>query len=177
MAVGLWHIFTLRHHFFTATEDSYQTFSQLWEEAQTARVTWQETVSGQTDSQKVIQTEFQSSQEMTSDDVDQRKKEEEWSALLHRHPPFPIIPPYEFKTGKKKNLSAKIIKKKPVMNPISFLILSAMFNLRKISSMDRFLQPTPKSDDDWHLYFEQILHASSPDYIEKTSKFLPANIS
>uniref|UniRef100_A0A3P8VCB8 Protein 4.1 n=2 Tax=Cynoglossus semilaevis TaxID=244447 RepID=A0A3P8VCB8_CYNSE len=127
---------------FTATEDSYQTFSQLWEEAQTARVTWQETVSGQTDSQKVIQTEFQSSQEMTSDDVDQRKKEEEWSALLHRHPPFPIIPPYEFKT--------------------------AMFNLRKISSMDRFLQPTPKSDDDWHLYFEQILHASSPDYIEKT---------
>uniref|UniRef100_A0A3P8V984 Protein 4.1 n=1 Tax=Cynoglossus semilaevis TaxID=244447 RepID=A0A3P8V984_CYNSE len=125
-----------------ATEDSYQTFSQLWEEAQTARVTWQETVSGQTDSQKVIQTEFQSSQEMTSDDVDQRKKEEEWSALLHRHPPFPIIPPYEFKT--------------------------AMFNLRKISSMDRFLQPTPKSDDDWHLYFEQILHASSPDYIEKT---------
>ncbi|XP_033983708.1 uncharacterized protein LOC117480474 isoform X6 [Trematomus bernacchii] len=59
-------------------------------------VSWQGTGTGQTGSQTITQTVSQPGQELTSDEQQQRGKEDEWSALLGRYPPFPFISPFDF---------------------------------------------------------------------------------
>uniref|UniRef100_A0A8D2ZE27 Protein 4.1 n=1 Tax=Scophthalmus maximus TaxID=52904 RepID=A0A8D2ZE27_SCOMX len=114
---------------FPARGKSKETLIQSWEEqqsAQTVTVTWQDTETGQTGRQTITQT-----------------VEGEWSALLHRHPPFPFVPPSDF-----------------VKQP-------AKLSLTKTSSMDRLLQPALKQQDDWFLYFDQIFSLSSLEGVEK----------
>ncbi|KAL3060397.1 hypothetical protein OYC64_014868 [Pagothenia borchgrevinki] len=59
-------------------------------------VSWQGTGTGQTGSQTITQTVSQPGQELTSDEQQQRGKEDEWSALLGRYPPFPFVSPLDF---------------------------------------------------------------------------------
>ncbi|XP_071325079.1 uncharacterized protein [Trachinotus anak] len=131
---------------FTARGESEQTFTQSWEEgqsAQTVTVTWQVTETGQNGSQTITQTVSQPWQELASDEPQQRRKEDEWSALLYRHPPFPFVPPFDF-----------------VKQP-------ATLSLTKMSSMERLLRPPLKEQDDWYLYFDRILTLSSLESVEK----------
>ncbi|KAG7475563.1 titin isoform X12 [Solea senegalensis] len=123
---------------FPASGESSQTFFQSREEqtGQTVTVIWQDT--GQTGSQTTTQSVSQ-----PSDELQQWRKEDEWSDLLYRHPSFPFIPPFEF-----------------VKQP-------AKLTLTKMSSVDRLLQPVLKNDDDWFLYFDRILSPPSPEWIEK----------
>ncbi|XP_029307448.1 uncharacterized protein LOC115021278 isoform X4 [Cottoperca gobio] len=124
---------------FPARGESEQTFIQSWEEGQSVHtVTWQDTVTGQTCSQTLTQTASQPCQELASDEQQQRRKEDEWSALLHRHPPFPFVPPFEF-----------------VKQP-------AKLSLVKMSSLDRLLRPALTQRDEWYLYF-----VSSLEHVEK----------
>ncbi|XP_058503645.1 uncharacterized protein LOC131471230 isoform X5 [Solea solea] len=126
---------------FPASGESSQTFFQSQEEEQTGQtvtVIWQDT--GQTGSQTTTQSVSQ-----PSDELQQWRKEDEWSELLYRHPSFPFIPPFEF-----------------VKQP-------AKLTLTKMSSVDRLLQPALKNDDDWFLYFDRMLSPPSPERIEKPS--------
>ncbi|XP_041798225.1 uncharacterized protein LOC121610272 isoform X2 [Chelmon rostratus] len=122
-----------------ARGESEQTSAQSWEEgrsAHTAAVTWQDTNTGQTGSQTVTQTASLSWRELASDEQQQRRKEDEWSTLLHRYPPFPFVPLFDFA-------------KQP-----------AKLSLTKMSSMDRLLQPAVAQQDDWYLYFDRIFSLS-----------------
>ncbi|XP_072316529.1 uncharacterized protein [Eucyclogobius newberryi] len=56
---------------------------------------------------------------------------DEWSALLHRHPPFPLTPTF------------------------AMVKQSVELNLSKMSSVERLFQPVPKQTDDWFLYFDR----------------------
>ncbi|XP_070767718.1 uncharacterized protein [Enoplosus armatus] len=136
---------------FPARGESEQTFIQSWEEGQsvhTVTVTWQDTETGQTGSQTITQTASQPWQEQqASDELQQKTKEDEWSGLLHRHPPFPFVPPFDF-----------------VKQP-------AKLSLAKISSVDRLLQPAPTQQDDWFLYFDRVFSLSSLERADKPSKF------
>lgn len=59
-------------------------------------VTWQETVTGQSGSQTVTQSAGRPWQQLASDVQQQWGKEDEWSSLLYRDPPFPFIPGFQF---------------------------------------------------------------------------------
>nr|XP_046256671.1 uncharacterized protein LOC124065372 isoform X14 [Scatophagus argus] len=126
---------------FPARGVSEQTSIQSWEEEQSV---WQDSESGQTGSQTITQTVSQPWQEMAStDEQQQRRKEDEWPILLHRYPPFPFVPSFDF-----------------VKQP-------AKVSLTKMSSMDRLLQPALTQQDDWYLYFDQI---SSLSLFERADK-------
>ncbi|XP_070690933.1 uncharacterized protein [Pempheris klunzingeri] len=125
---------------FPVRGESEQTFIQSWEEGQsvhTVTVTWQDTRTGQTGSQTITQTGSQPWQDLASDEQQQRRKEDKWSALFHRFPPFPFVPPFDF------------VKQ------------SAELSLAKRSSLDRLLQPALTQQDDWFLYFDRMLSLSS----------------
>ncbi|XP_035528044.1 uncharacterized protein LOC118335725 [Morone saxatilis] len=131
---------------FPARGESEQTFVQSWEEGQsvhTVTETWQDTETGQTGSQTINQTASQPWQELASDEQQQRRKEDEWSALLYRYPPFPFVPPFDF-----------------VKQP-------AKISLANISSMDRLLRPALTQEDDWYLYFDRIFSLSSLELVDK----------
>ncbi|XP_022617645.1 uncharacterized protein LOC111234028 isoform X1 [Seriola dumerili] len=131
---------------FPARGESKQTFTQSWEEGQsvqTVTVTWQDTETEQNGSQTITQTVSQPWQELASDEQQQWRKQDEWSALLYRHPPFPFIPPFDF-----------------VKQP-------AELSLTEMNSMDRLLQPLLKQQDDWFLYFDRIFTRSSLESVEK----------
>ncbi|KAM9852266.1 uncharacterized protein ACBR49_005367 isoform 2-T2 [Aulostomus maculatus] len=81
-----------------------------------------------------------------------RVKEDEWSALLLRHPPFPFFPPFDFA-------------KEP-----------AKISLAKKSSMDRLLQPSLEQQDDWFLYFDQFVGRSIFDHFDKYPIPPPAQV-
>ncbi|KAM7420588.1 hypothetical protein PAMA_015018 [Pampus argenteus] len=136
---------------FTARGESEQTFSQSWEEeksVQTVTQTLQDT--GQAGSQTITQTVSQSWLELASDEQQQRRKEDEWSDMLHRHPPFPFVPPFDF-----------------IKQP-------ATLSLAKMNSMDRLLQPAQKQQDDWFLYFDRILSLSLLEHADKPPFSPPA---
>ncbi|XP_070821751.1 uncharacterized protein [Chaetodon trifascialis] len=119
--------------------ESEQAFLQSWDEGQTVdtvTVTWQDAETGQTGSKTITHIASQSWQEPASDEQQQRTKEDEWSALLHRYPPFPFVPPFDF-----------------VKQP-------AKLSVTKLSSMDRLLQPAVTQQDDWYLYFDRIFSLS-----------------
>ncbi|XP_045901683.1 uncharacterized protein LOC123968783 isoform X4 [Micropterus dolomieu] len=127
-----------------ARGESEQPFIQSWEEGQsvhTVTVTWQDTETGQTCSETITQTASQPWQELASDES---RKEDEWSALLYRHPPFPLVPPFD-----------------SVKRP-------AKISLAKMSSMDRLFQPAQTQQDDWFLYFDRIFSLSSLECADKT---------
>ncbi|XP_045901680.1 uncharacterized protein LOC123968783 isoform X1 [Micropterus dolomieu] len=129
---------------FPARGESEQPFIQSWEEGQsvhTVTVTWQDTETGQTCSETITQTASQPWQELASDES---RKEDEWSALLYRHPPFPLVPPFD-----------------SVKRP-------AKISLAKMSSMDRLFQPAQTQQDDWFLYFDRIFSLSSLECADKT---------
>ncbi|XP_040901227.1 uncharacterized protein LOC121186532 isoform X11 [Toxotes jaculatrix] len=132
---------------FTARGESYQTVTQSWEEGQSVQavtVTWQDTETGQTGSQTITQSVSQPWQDLASDEQQEQKtKEDKWSALLHRDPPFPYVPPFDF-----------------VKQP-------AKLSLREVSSMNRLLQPALKEQDNWFLYFDRIFSPSSLESVEK----------
>ncbi|XP_044063520.1 uncharacterized protein LOC122881404 isoform X14 [Siniperca chuatsi] len=131
---------------FSARGKSEQTFIQSWEEGQsvhTDAVPWQDTETGSTCSQTITQTASQPWQKLASDE--QSRKEDEWSTLLHRHPPFPFVPAFDY-----------------VKQP-------AKLSLAKISSMDRLLQPAPTQQDDWFLYFDRVFSLSSLECVDKPS--------
>ncbi|CAK6960487.1 uncharacterized protein LOC128367095 [Scomber scombrus] len=136
---------------FTAKGESEQIFIQSWEEGQpvqTVTVTLQDT--GQTGSQTITQTVSQSWLELASDEQQQKTKEDEWSVLLHRHPPFPFVPPFDF-----------------VKQP-------AKLSLAQISSLDGLLQPALKQQDDWFLYFDRIFSLSMLERDDKPPFSPPA---
>ncbi|XP_042345169.1 uncharacterized protein LOC121945189 isoform X2 [Plectropomus leopardus] len=123
-----------------------QTFIQSREEGQsvhTLTATWQDTETGQTGSQTITQSVSQPWQEPASDEQQQRRKEDEWFAMFHRQPSFPLLPAFDF-----------------VKQP-------AKISLAKISSMDRLLQPKLKQQDDWFLYFDRIFSLSSLERVDK----------
>ncbi|XP_051813077.1 uncharacterized protein LOC110969054 isoform X3 [Acanthochromis polyacanthus] len=129
---------------FSARGESEQAFTQSWEEGQSVRTvtaTWQSSDSGNMASE--TQTVSQPWQELATDGQQQRRKEDEWSELLHRHPPFPFVPPFDF-----------------VKQP-------AKLSLVKTNYMDRLLQPALTQQDDWFLYFERMFRLSSSERIEK----------
>ncbi|KAK9513643.1 hypothetical protein VZT92_027159 [Zoarces viviparus] len=132
---------------FPATGDSGQTFIESWEEVQSVHVvtvTRQDNETGQTASQTVSQPW----QELPSDEQQQRRKEDEWSALLHRHPPFPFVAPFDF-----------------VKQP-------AKLSLAKMISTERLLQPARTRQDDWFLYFDRIFSLSSLERVDKPLSLL-----
>ncbi|XP_062278616.1 uncharacterized protein LOC133983526 isoform X4 [Scomber scombrus] len=136
---------------FTVKGESEQIFIQSWEEGQpvqTVTVTLQDT--GQTGSQTITQTVSQSWLELASDEQQQKTKEDEWSVLLHRHPPFPFVPPFDF-----------------VKQP-------AKLSLAQISSLDGLLQPALKQQDDWFLYFDRIFSLSMLERDDKPPFSPPA---
>ncbi|XP_034553554.1 titin-like [Notolabrus celidotus] len=123
---------------FSAGGESEQTSIQSWEEGQsvhTVRVTRQDT---ETDAQTFTETE------LLSDEQQQWGKDDSWSSLLNRHPPFPFVPPFDF-----------------VKQP-------AKLSLAKRSSMDRLSQPITAQQDDWFVYFDQLLSLSLPEPVDKT---------
>ncbi|XP_068999115.1 uncharacterized protein [Embiotoca jacksoni] len=134
---------------FPARRESEQTFTQSWEEGQSVRtvtVTWQGTETGNTGSQTITQTVGQPWREPAADEQQQQqqwRKEDEWSPLLRRHPPFPFVPPFDF-----------------VKQP-------AELSLAKMSYMDRLLRPALTQQDDWFLYFDRIFYISSLECVEK----------
>ncbi|KAI3360936.1 hypothetical protein L3Q82_013144, partial [Scortum barcoo] len=132
---------------FPARGASEQTFIQSWEEGEsvhTVIVTSQGTETGQTGSQTITQAVGQPWQELASDEQQQQRgKNDQWSALLYRHPPFPFIPPLHFA-------------KQP-----------AKLSLTKRSSMDRLSQPAQTKQDDWYLYFDRIFSLSSLEPLYK----------
>ncbi|XP_039973220.1 uncharacterized protein LOC120783904 isoform X3 [Xiphias gladius] len=137
---------------FPARGESKQTSIQSWEEGQsvqTVTVAWQDTETGQTGSQTITQSVSPPWQELASDEQQQRRKEDEWSALLYHNPPFPFVPSFDF-----------------VKQP-------AKLSLTKMSSMDRLLQPSLKKQDDWFLYFDRIFSLSSLESVEKPFSPLP----
>ncbi|XP_028436502.1 uncharacterized protein LOC114557282 isoform X6 [Perca flavescens] len=137
---------------FPARGESEQTFIRPWEEGQsvhTVTVKWQDTETEQTGSQTTAQTVSQLWQELALDKQQQRRKSDEWSALLNRLPPFPFVPPFD-----------------SVKEP-------AKLSLAKISSMDRLLQPALIQQDDWFLYFDRIFSLSSLQRVDKP--FLPVS--
>ncbi|XP_018543491.2 uncharacterized protein LOC108890900 isoform X4 [Lates calcarifer] len=128
---------------FSARGESDQALSQSWEEGQsvqTVTVTWQDTETGQAGSQTVTQTVSQPWQELAADEQQQRTKEDEWSDLMYRHPPFPFVPPFDF-----------------VKEPVKL----------SLSSLDRLLQPLLKQQDDWFLYFDRVFTLPSLESVEK----------
>ncbi|KAM6936089.1 uncharacterized protein PEZ65_006329 isoform 2-T2 [Lycodopsis pacificus] len=134
---------------FPATGDSGQTSIESWEEVQSVHaVTVQDNETGQTASQTVTQTVSQPWQELPSDEQQQRRKEDEWSALLHRHPPFPFVAPFDF-----------------VKQP-------AKLSLAKMISVERLLQPARTRQDDWFLYFDRIFSLSSLERVDKPLSLL-----
>ncbi|XP_069393069.1 uncharacterized protein [Paralichthys olivaceus] len=105
---------------FPARGEYNQTFIQSGEEewSQAVTVTWQDT--GQTGSQTISQT-----------------VEGQGSTFLHHHPPFPIVPPFDF-----------------VKQP-------AKLSLTNMSYVDKLLRPALREQDDWFLYFDRISRLSS----------------
>ncbi|XP_036930180.1 titin-like isoform X4 [Acanthopagrus latus] len=137
-------------HEFPARVKSEQPSVQSGEASQSVRtvtVTWQDTETMQTSSQTITQTASQPWQELASDQ--QRRKADEWSALLLRYPPFPFVPPSDY------------------VKQTDSLMLPAKLRLAETSSMDRLLQPPLKQQDDWYLYFDRIFSQSS---FERTDK-------
>ncbi|XP_055084148.1 uncharacterized protein LOC117383366 isoform X4 [Periophthalmus magnuspinnatus] len=67
---------------------------------------------------------------------------DEWTTLLHRHPPFPLTPSFTM-----------------VKQP-------GELNLTKMNSLERLFQPVPKQTDDWFLYFDRssVLKGDSISY-------------
>ncbi|KAM8734767.1 uncharacterized protein AB9X84_023470 isoform 12-T13 [Acanthopagrus schlegelii] len=131
-------------HEFPARVKSEQPSVQSGEAGQSVRtvtVTWQDTETMQTSSQTITQTASQPWQELASDQ--QRRKADEWSALLLRYPPFPFVPPSDY------------------VKRTDSLMLPAKLRLAETSSMDRLLQPPLKQQDDWYLYFDRIFSQSS----------------
>ncbi|XP_068425786.1 uncharacterized protein [Clinocottus analis] len=131
---------------FPARGESEQTFIQSWEEGQsvhTVTVTLEDNDTGQTGSQTITQTVSRPWQDMGSDEQQQRRKEDQWSALLHRHPPFPVVPPFDF-----------------VKQP-------AKLSLAKNSSLDRLLRPALIQQDGWFLYFDRSFSLSSLEPVDK----------
>ncbi|XP_075964987.1 uncharacterized protein LOC142969175 isoform X5 [Anarhichas minor] len=131
---------------FPATGDSGQTVIESWEEGRSVHavtVTRQDNETGQTGSQTVTQTVSQPWQELPSDEQQQRRKEDEWSALLQRHPSFPFVAPFDF------------VKQ------------TAKLSLAKMKSMERLLQPARTQQDDWFLYFDRIFSLSSLERVDK----------
>ncbi|KAL6109075.1 uncharacterized protein ACO6RY_12286 [Pungitius sinensis] len=116
---------------FPARGQREQTLSRSWEEGQsvhTLKASGRDNEAWQSGSHTITQTVSQPWQKRGGD---------EWSALLHRHPPLPFVPPLDL-----------------VKQP-------AKLSLAKSSSLDRLLQPTLKQQDDWFLYFDQIFSPSS----------------
>ncbi|KAM8868819.1 uncharacterized protein AB9W97_016473 isoform 7-T9 [Spinachia spinachia] len=114
-----------------------QTLSRSWEEGQpvhTVKASGRDNETWQTGSHTITQRVSQAWQ---------KRGEDEWSALLHRHPPFPSVPPLDL-----------------VKQP-------AKLSLAKSSSMDRLLQPAVTQQDDWFLYFDQIFRLSSLERNDK----------
>ncbi|XP_056262038.1 uncharacterized protein LOC130188025 isoform X4 [Pseudoliparis swirei] len=120
--------------------------SQSWEEGHcfhTVTVTLEDNETGQTGSHTVTQTASQPWQELASDERQQRRRGDQWSALLHRHPPFPFVPPFEC-----------------VKQP-------AKLSLAKMSSLDRLLRPALRRQDSWFLYFDRSFSMSSLGHVDK----------
>ncbi|XP_061674859.1 uncharacterized protein LOC133500331 isoform X3 [Syngnathoides biaculeatus] len=93
---------------FPATGESEQAFIQSWDTQAGTQPWW----------------------ELSSDA--QTRKEDEWSTLVERDPPFPFSTSFDF-----ANQPAKL-------------------SLANVSSIDRLLRPAHEQPDDWFLYFDQI---------------------
>uniref|UniRef100_A0AAQ4PS56 Protein 4.1 n=1 Tax=Gasterosteus aculeatus aculeatus TaxID=481459 RepID=A0AAQ4PS56_GASAC len=114
-----------------------QTLSRSWEEGQsvhTVKASGRDNETWQTGWHTITQTVSQPWQ---------KRGEDEWSALLHRHPPFPFVPPLD------------------LVKP------TAKLSLAKSSSMDRLLQPALTQQDDWFLYFDQTFSLSSLERVDR----------
>ncbi|XP_062421474.1 uncharacterized protein LOC119198074 isoform X3 [Pungitius pungitius] len=122
---------------FPARGQREQTLSRSWEEGQsvhTLKASGRDNEAWQSGSHTITQTVSQPWQ---------KRRGDEWSALLHRHPPLPFVPPLDL-----------------VKQP-------AKLSLAKSSSMDRLLQPALKQQDDWFLYFDQIFSPSSCEPVDR----------
>ncbi|TNN78450.1 Protein 4.1 [Liparis tanakae] len=137
---------------FPARGESEQTSVQSWEEGHsfhTVTVTLEDNETGQTGqtgqtgSHSITQTASQPWQELASDERQQRRWEDQWSALLHRHPPFPLVPPFEC------------------------VEQTAKLSLAKRSSLDRLLRPALRRQDSWFLYFDRGFSLSSLGRVDK----------
>ncbi|KAM4581075.1 uncharacterized protein PAE49_005741 isoform 3-T4 [Odontesthes bonariensis] len=109
-----------------------QTSTQFWQEEQSLQ-TWQGSETVSSGSQIVARTVGQPWQ----------PKEDQWSAMLYRDPPLPLVPPFDF-----------------VKQP-------AKISLATMTSTDQLLKPALPQQDDWFLYFDRGFSASSPERVEK----------
>ncbi|KAM9722962.1 uncharacterized protein ACNS7B_018509 isoform 8-T10 [Menidia menidia] len=107
-------------------EESEQTSSQFWQEEQPVQ-TW-----------RGYETE-------TPGESWQQRTEDQWSAILYRDPPFPLVPPLDYV-------------KQPVKTSVATL-----------TSLDQLLTRALPQKDDWVLHFDQSL--SSPKRVEKHKLF------
>lgn len=109
MKFSQWSPFLYQNHYITVCTSpsllfivrgqSDQTSFQSWEEGQpidTITQTWQDSDSGLTGSQTITQTAGQPWQELATHEQQKKRTEDEWFALLHRYPPFPFFPPFDF---------------------------------------------------------------------------------
>ncbi|XP_076016727.1 uncharacterized protein LOC143008737 isoform X3 [Genypterus blacodes] len=107
----------------------------------------------QADFHPITTTSSESWQELATDEQQQRRKEgDDWYPLLHRHPPLPFVPSFDF-----------------VKPP-------AKISFAKMSSMDRLLQLVPKQQDDWFQYFDRIAAIPSLERVDKPPFSPPAQL-
>ncbi|XP_061632023.1 uncharacterized protein LOC133479298 isoform X4 [Phyllopteryx taeniolatus] len=80
---------------------------------------------------------------LSSDAQLQTRKEDDWSTLVERDPPFPFSPSFDF-----VNQPAKL-------------------SLANMSSLDRLLQPAQEQPRDWFLHFDRLPSLSLYKHVDK----------
>ncbi|XP_061531099.1 uncharacterized protein LOC133401760 isoform X4 [Phycodurus eques] len=109
---------------FPARGEFEQTFIQSWNTQAGSRPWW----------------------ELSSDAKLQTRKEDEWSTLVERDPPFPFSPSFDF-----VNQPAKL-------------------GLANMSSLDRLLQPAQEQPHDWFLHFDRIPSLPLYKHVDKPQR-------
>ncbi|XP_077430721.1 uncharacterized protein LOC144057263 isoform X3 [Vanacampus margaritifer] len=109
---------------FQARSESEQTFNQSWNTQTGSRPWW----------------------ELPSDALLKTRKEDEWSTLVERDPPFPFSPSFDF------------------------VEWPANFSLASMSSFDRLLRPAQERVHNWFHYFDRIPSLSLYKTVDKPQR-------